>query len=97
LQEDKSTCQGSDYHGSGEAVNAQRERREAQPGLGRIPDGLSGWLDDNNSGAYWTDDERGIPRLSVKTKGRANRLKAIGNAQVPLCAAKAFEILLGLE
>ena len=34
-----------------------------------------------------------IPRVSVGTKNRKERLKAIGNGQVPRCFAEAFKIL----
>jgi len=37
--------------------------------------------------------EQPIPRVKPKEKDHANRLKAIGNGQVPLCAAVAWEIL----
>ena len=34
-----------------------------------------------------------IPRITTEKKDRVNRLKAIGNGQVPQCAATAWEIL----
>lgn len=34
-----------------------------------------------------------IPRVATGIKDRVNRLKALGNGQVPLCAAAAWEIL----
>ena len=34
-----------------------------------------------------------VPRVSSGVKNRAKRLKAIGNGQVPICAAVAFEML----
>lgn len=34
-----------------------------------------------------------IPRVATNTKDRVNRLKAIGNGQVPLCAATAWRVL----
>jgi len=34
-----------------------------------------------------------VPRVSSGVKDRAKRLKAIGNGQVPICAAVAFEML----
>lgn len=36
-----------------------------------------------------------IPRVATGIKDRVNRLKALGNGQVPLCAATAFRILAG--
>jgi len=38
-------------------------------------------------------DEGKLPRISVGIPDRVNRLKAIGNGQVPLCAATAWRIL----
>ena len=34
-----------------------------------------------------------IPRVATGIKDRVNRLKALGNGQVPLCAAVAWEVL----
>ena len=34
-----------------------------------------------------------IPRIATNIKDRVSRLKAIGNVQVPICAAKAFKVL----
>jgi len=34
-----------------------------------------------------------IPRVAVGIKDRVNRLKGLGNIQVPQCCARAFEIL----
>ena len=34
-----------------------------------------------------------IPRVATGIKDRVNRLKALGNGQVPLCAATAWEVL----
>jgi len=36
-----------------------------------------------------------IPRVATGVKNRVNRLKAIGNGQVPGCAATAWSILSG--
>ena len=38
-----------------------------------------------------------IPRVATGIKDRVNRLKALGNGQVPLCAVAAWEILIGKE
>lgn len=34
-----------------------------------------------------------IPRITTKKENRINRLKAIGNGQVPICAATAWRLL----
>ena len=39
-------------------------------------------------------DDGEIPRISNESKNRAARIKAIGNGQVPLCAATAFKMLM---
>ena len=36
-----------------------------------------------------------IPRITTKKENRVNRLKAIGNGQVPQVAAAAWQILTG--
>ena len=60
-----------------------RERRTAEPGLGRSYDGLSGWMDSVRAG--WRDGswEIGIPRIARGVPDRVQRLKALGNAVVP--------------
>jgi hypothetical protein len=45
------------------------------------------WLDPS------VDPHPSIARTTNITKNRINRIKAIGNGQVPLCASKAWEIL----
>lgn len=60
-----------------------------ESGMGRDFDGMAEKLD-----APWTDGwEDGTPRISTGTKNRVDRLKAIGNGQVPLCAATAWSML----
>ena len=45
----------------------------------------------------WGDGwEDGTPRVLVGAKHRTHRLKAIGNGQVPLCAATAWRLLEGV-
>jgi len=38
-------------------------------------------------------DSGNIPRVTDRKDNRANRLKALGNGQVPQCAFEAWEIL----
>jgi hypothetical protein len=50
------------------------------------------WLDPT----WWETDPADlgiIPRVSVGEKNRVGQLKALGNAQVPLCAATAWNLL----
>jgi len=44
-------------------------------------------------GKTWWDKEPNVPRVGNGLKYRTDRLKAIGNGQVPLCAAEAFRQL----
>ena len=48
-------------------------RRKVELRLDGVVDGVS----------YWLDEPRGVPRIVVDQKDRANRLKALGNAIVP--------------
>lgn len=89
-QEDKADGRSD---GRRETLDGVRQRRETQSRLGRVPDGLDTWLDANRLGTLWNKEENGIPRLAAECKNRAKRLKAIGNGQVPLCAAVAFVTL----
>jgi DNA (cytosine-5)-methyltransferase 1 len=45
--------------------------------------------------AYWQDGrwEDATPRVAHGVAARVDRLKAIGNGQVPQCAAQAWRIL----
>ena len=45
-------------------------------------------------GSAWED---GTPRVAQGIKDRVNRLKAIGNGQVPSCLALAWNTLRDLE
>lgn len=46
--------------------------------------------------ARWNREPKGVPRLNETVENRAKRIRAIGNGQVPLCAAVAFKTLLGV-
>lgn len=63
--------------------------RETQRGLGRVADGLAGWLDLSAAG-FWDRDWETEPRLTQGQADRVARLRAVGNGQVPQCAAAAF-------
>jgi DNA (cytosine-5)-methyltransferase 1 len=43
----------------------------------------------------WWASEPNVGRVADRVAARVDRLKAIGNGQVPICAAKAFRILSG--
>jgi len=45
----------------------------------------------------WVQEEAEVGRTTRETENRANRLKALGNGQVPLQAATAFSILLEMS
>ena len=73
----------------------QREREgldEIKPDMGRLADGHS---DDLVQG--WWEIEPNVSRVTNETKDRANMLKGLGNAQVPLQAAVAWRLLMGKE
>ena len=74
--------------------DTQGQRRQTQPGLGRVVNGLANWLDEVTAGRFWDAQEHGLSRLSNRCDNRRQRLRAIGNGQVPLCAAVAFVTLL---
>ena len=49
-------------------------RRNSQPGLGGVADGVPAWMD-----RYWVE-EPAIPRITTVKENRADRLKCLGNA-----------------
>ncbi|MHB0965514.1 MAG: hypothetical protein ACYC36_03580 [Bellilinea sp.] len=61
----------------------------------RRPDGKED-QDKSRMGIGWWEIEPDIGRVTDISKDRANRLKALGNGQVPLQAATAFSILMNL-
>lgn len=75
-------------------VNASWQRRQNQPRMGRMAHGMGNWLDDCATGNLWDDREHCLPRLVERCPNRRKKLKAIGNGEVPLCAALAFDWLL---
>lgn len=78
----------------GEKIYEVGERGQTQPGMGGVAYGLSDWMDRSLNQQWFLPDEFGIPRISDNKLNRTKRLKALGNAQVPLCAAIAYELLL---
>lgn len=59
-----------------------------EPGLGGVFDELADRLD-----LHGTPEPGSVPRVATGIHKRADRLKAIGNGQVPLAAAMAYSIL----
>lgn len=63
----------------------------SQPGLGGMVDGLAAGMDCNHmERSDWWQVEPEIPRVSASQPARVQRLKAIGNGQVPRVAAVAW-------
>ena len=49
-----------------------------------------------NNGSWWAKEPDNIPRVANKISNRVNRLKAIGNGQVPLVVSCAWRILINV-
>jgi len=81
----RSEARNAGSFGSGGSQLAKRRSddqgpaRSAEPGMGRMVDGISPRLDGH---CRWLD-EPDTPRVAKGVKDRANRLKALGNAVVP--------------
>jgi hypothetical protein len=48
---------------------------------------------DRSAAGFWTGQWETKPRVTLPPKNRTNRLHALGNGQVPQCAATAWSIL----
>lgn len=85
--------------------NRTETDRSLEPGMGRIFDGLPGWLDGIRRDSRWparpgeAQAEWEAPRtVTGKVKDRANRIKSLGNAVVPQVAyAMALVVRASLE
>lgn len=75
-------------------TDTTKQWRHNQSRLVRVADGLANWLDEVTARRFWDAQEHGLPRLTEQCDNRRQRLRAIGNGQVPLCAAVAFVTLL---
>jgi site-specific DNA-cytosine methylase len=63
-----------------------------EPGMGgELPDGMAPELD-----VHGADGPGSVPRVAKGIRSRIQRIKCIGNGQVPACAAMAFLILAPL-
>ena len=76
---------------------ADSGRREAQPGLGGVADGISRWMDRGMSAPGCWMDEPDIPRITSKKEHRADRLKCLGNAVVPQQFYPVFQAIADIE
>ena len=73
-------------------------RRSAQPGLGGVADGISPWLERGMSTpGCWTPEPEQVPRVTMKKKNRADRLKCLGNAVVPQQFYPVFQAIADVE
>lgn len=84
---------------AGKKEYAERQRRSTQPGMGRVADGISCWMDgdlDFTIYHYW-DEEPEIPRIATGIKDRVGRLKALGNAVVPQQFYPIFKAIADID
>ena len=51
------------------------------------------WMQLTKSSDWWAEEPANVPRVNTGVKDRVQRLKAIGNGQVALCAATAWKLL----
>lgn len=92
---DANALHGDDAgHGAGEIPQQCQTRvcdsgggpgRSAQPGVGRVADGLAARVD--LSGAAWDAEPAGVPRTGGDPRDRVRRLMMLGNGWVPQVAA----------
>ena len=54
---------------------------------------MEDWRRKTEDGTWWLGEPEGVPRVDGSNENRTPRLKALGNGQVPLCAAMAWELL----
>jgi len=69
--------------------HAERNERQTKPQICGMADDVAHRMDVHD----WVQEEAQVGRTTTETENRANRLKALGNGQVPLQAATAFSIL----
>lgn len=87
---EKAGSRGKDYRGRTQE-HEPGKRRESEPGMGGMADGISGRMD-----GYW-DTEPAIPRISKGVPHRIERLKALGNAVVPQQFYPVFAAIAATE
>jgi DNA (cytosine-5)-methyltransferase 1 len=69
-------------------TNHKRLQRNEWSGIQRKT-----WNESQFSGLSWWNSEPNVRRVADGMANRVDRLKAIGNGQVPICAATAWRIL----
>jgi DNA (cytosine-5)-methyltransferase 1 len=75
------------------SIRSQRQRQHEQPiRATQSRNWETNIFEPIGSSNFWTI-EPNVGRVANGVAGRVDRLKAIGNGQVPLCAATAWEIL----
>ena len=83
---------GNQDERTGDFSNTQRERLEGQSNSGE-PEVSWAWSNSAFGHKQWWLTEPRLGRVAHGVAHRVDRLKAIGNGQVPLCAATAWRIL----
>jgi len=78
--------------GLDEDPHAERERLEGKQQAGTTPGAVDGPSDGSHRGWWAVEPELG--RVAHGVASRVDRLKAIGNGQVPQCAALAWRLLI---
>lgn len=85
-------CEGTTGapHRPGQSEQRSGEHTDAMQALSRLlaHHGQAAWKDGS-----WED---AVPRVATGVANRMDRLKAIGNGQVPLCAATAWRLLANI-
>jgi len=89
-QQPQSVKKTNDTHTNSNAI--QGLEHKPQQGQFRRPSGLHDRAGGLRKKDYWKIEPQ-LGRVADGVAGRVDRLKAIGNGQVPLCAATAFRLL----
>jgi DNA (cytosine-5)-methyltransferase 1 len=99
-KETRNTCFG-EQNSEEQFAGCDKSNRSgtSESNLGRLADGLSVGMVEGKfnylQSSYW-QTEPSVSRVTTETKQRAERIKRLGNAVVPLQARTAFKYLMGL-